>query len=51
MRDCVLRALDRFAAEDLPTLANAHGWKDQDLPDLFKALDVHFDRLIARYSI
>jgi len=51
MRDRVLNALDRFANENLPMLAAADGWKDQDLPELFEALDRHFDRLIERYSI
>jgi glycosidase len=25
------------------------GWKDQDLPHLFPALDEHFERCIARF--
>jgi hypothetical protein len=41
VRDTVLKALDGLAP-------NGKGWTDQDLPQLFKALDKHAETLFER---
>lgn len=44
-REHVLNALDVAAKKVFFT---DHGWTDNDLPDLFKALDDHLARLVRR---
>lgn len=56
MRRYVLDALDTWArarfghTEFVRGLAGA-GWQDQDLPNLFPALDRHFETCIARFGV
>ena len=47
-RRYILSALDDWAEERF--LVAKAGWKDQDLPELFKGLDAQFDRLVERFG-
>lgn len=57
-RNLVLLALDQAAAElhgdpcDEPSRlrVKGKGWKDADLPELFRAIDRHAENLFARYQ-
>lgn len=49
MRRVVLDALDKWASEEFSR--SRGGWKDQDLSNLFPALDRHFDTCMARFDI
>ena len=54
LRHYVLEALDFVAAERLPILqdgSRCQGWKDEDLPNLFKAIDTQLEILILRYGL
>ena len=52
IRQKVLNALDSAATEIFGAVGfnDRHGWKDEDLPALFKALDTHLDILAARFN-
>ena len=52
MHDKVLGALDSAATEIFGAVGfnDRHGWKDEDLPALFKALDTHLDTLAVRFN-
>jgi hypothetical protein len=47
-RDAVLAALDAWATE---SGLNVDGWKDHELPTLFRGIDAHIDRVIDRSGI
>lgn len=49
LRTKVLEAIDEVTQEFV-NHPKAKGWKDSDLPDLFKGLDAHIQRLAARYN-
>ncbi len=47
VREAVLNALDATVAECLK-VGDQEGWKDRELPDLFRALDAHTVRVHGR---
>lgn len=47
VREAVLNALDTTVAECLK-VGDQEGWKDRELPDLFKVLDAHTTRVHGR---
>ena len=51
----ILEALDRAAIEAFPLIPSSYrgmeGSGDDDLPELFKALDAHVQRLCKKYDI
>jgi hypothetical protein len=49
-RRAVIDALDQ-ASEKCFGTPGLHGWKDQDLPALFKTLDRHVDNLADRFDV
>lgn len=49
MQGAVLHALDEYMV-DVSNSDNAKGWRDSDLPMLFKALEFHAERVAARFN-
>jgi hypothetical protein len=47
-RHAVLRALDQTAQG---LFGESRGWKDEDLPELFRAIDKHALRLAKRFEV
>ena len=48
-REAVLKALDKYMRK-LTGEKMAHGWRDSDLPALFRGLDAHMDRVAVRFN-
>lgn len=48
-RKAVLEALDRYVASKM--LGHSKGWIDADLPELFKSVDAHLERLAERLKV
>lgn len=49
LRNAILATLDTYMQE-VADCETAKGWRDKDLPELFKAIDAHADTLEARFN-